>query len=97
MVDIIIGIKEVNMGTTTYGINNNISMDIKHNLDKQSTNIPVIINFKHIENVKEDECLEVELSEIIDLVSELAEDIGEDEEFINRINELWVKAKNHFQ
>ena len=85
------------MGSSTYGKGNIVSMCIKHNLNDSSIEIPVYLEFERIDNVIEDECLECELSDILYLITELAKDVGEDKEFIKKIDDLWFKSKNHFQ
>jgi len=86
------------MGRTTYGLNNDIKMTIEHYLNESSIEIPVYIDFKYPDNVIEDGgCIRVELSEILEMVSELAKDVGEKKTFIDKIDNLWYKAKDKFQ
>jgi len=87
------------MGSIEFGMENKIRMSMDYNLRETAIEIPVNIYFSSrlLENIEEDGCVDLELSDILCLVSELAIEIGEDEEFSRRIDNLWFKAKKHFQ
>ena len=80
------------MGRTTFGKDSNIELDIKHNLDDSSIEIPINIYIKEL-----DIDFRCELSDLLDLISDLAKKVDENSDVAEKITDLWHKSKDYFQ